>query len=99
MAKEVKILKSFRDNVLLKNCVGIALVKSYYKLSPPAAGFIAKHDNLRILVRWGLLPIVGMSWAALTFGLVPMASFIVLLLSLVVWISVLYKRNTRFANH
>lgn len=93
MAKEVKILKKFRDNVLLKNPVGIAFVKTYYKISPSAAEFIAKYENLRMLVRWGLLPMVGISWLALTIGFVPVASFIFLLIGLVVSIFVLCIRR------
>jgi len=96
MAKEVKILKNFRDSVLLKNAVGIAFVKSYYKISPPAANFIAKHDNLRMIVRWGLLPMVGISWMALTLGLGPTAFLFVLLLSFVVTIFIFVKNNAHF---
>ena len=96
MANEVKIMKDFRDDVLLKNAVGRALVKFYYKVSPQAADFIAKHDNLRMLVRWGLLPIVGISWIALTFGLAPMAAFLVLLLGFAVWIFVYSKRKAHY---
>jgi len=96
MANEVKIMKDFRDDVLLKNAVGRALVKFYYKVSPQAADFIAKHDNLRMLVRWGLLPLLGISWLALNFGLVPTLSIIILLLSLTVSVVVICYRKAYF---
>ena len=71
MAKEINILKSFRDNVLLTNSIGKTFVKIYYNYSPPMANFIAKHDGLRAMVRISLLPVVGMSWVALKLGLFP----------------------------
>ncbi|MGB2688964.1 MAG: hypothetical protein WBC36_08255, partial [Desulfobacterales bacterium] len=36
--------------------------------SPPLADFIADHDNLKIVVRLSLLPLVGISWLALKMG-------------------------------
>jgi len=82
MEKEVMILKNFRDAVLLKNSVGEALVEFYYKVSPPAAGFIAKHDNLRMAVRWNLLTAVGICWTVLKIGLIQTAIIVILLISL-----------------
>ena len=96
MAKEVKILENFRDDVLLKNAVGRALVKSYYKVSPQAADFIANHDSLKMLVRWSLLPLLGISWVALNFGFFSTISMIILLLSLVVSIIVFCYRKENF---
>jgi putative flippase GtrA len=32
------------------------------------ADFIKKHDNLRVMVRLGLIPLVGISWLALKIG-------------------------------
>ncbi|MFC1814928.1 CFI-box-CTERM domain-containing protein [Thermodesulfobacteriota bacterium] len=77
-AKEVNILKNFRDNVLLTNSIGRNLVKLYYNVSPPMADFIAKHDNLRALVRVSLLPVVGASWVVLKIG--PLYSLALMLL-------------------
>jgi hypothetical protein len=68
MAQEINILKNFRDNVLLTNSIGKSIVKIYYKVSPPIADFIAKHDSLRAMVRISLLPVVGVSWIALKIG-------------------------------
>jgi hypothetical protein len=50
-APQLKILRDFRDQVLLKNALGARFVDAYYKLSPPVAHFIAKNDFLRAVVR------------------------------------------------
>jgi len=71
MEPHVKILREFRDRFLLENRIGKAFVNFYYKHSPPNADFISKHANWRGLVRISLLPVVGMSWAALKLGLLP----------------------------
>jgi hypothetical protein len=69
MANYVMILRQFRDKILLPNILGRAAVVFYYKHSPPYADYIAAHDNLRRLVRWSLLPIVGLCWMVLKLGL------------------------------
>ncbi len=46
-AKEIDVLRSFRDEILLKNKLGRFFTKSYYKLSPPLASLISEHDSLR----------------------------------------------------
>ena len=55
---QVQILRDFRDTRLLTNAPGRAFVAMYYRLSPPVAGFIARHAALRLLVRLLLTPIV-----------------------------------------
>lgn len=54
----VKLLRDFRDNYLLTNAPGRAFVELYYRLSPPVADVIARHDSLRLLVRLLLTPLV-----------------------------------------
>jgi hypothetical protein len=68
IASHVNVLRDFRDNYLITNRGGKALVQLYYAYSPPIAGFIARHDTLRMLVRLSSLPIVGVSWIALKLG-------------------------------
>ena len=67
--RHVEMLREFRDVYLMSSGVGRAFVKAYYMHSPPVADFIAKHDGLRVVVRWSLLPLVGVSWMAVHFGL------------------------------
>jgi hypothetical protein len=50
-AKQIDVLREFRDVVLLKSTVGSRFVALYYRLSPPIADFIARSDLLRTLVR------------------------------------------------
>jgi hypothetical protein len=69
-AREINILREFRDTVLLPNSLGARLVSFYYKTSPPIADFISQHEVLRTAVRVGFVdPIVRiLSW---THGLWP----------------------------
>jgi hypothetical protein len=54
----VYVLRQFRDHVLLKNAMGKAFVKFYYKHSPPFADYIRQHDSLRMITRWALTPLI-----------------------------------------
>jgi hypothetical protein len=74
----VKVLREFRDRFLLTNPAGKAFVDLYYTYSLPMADFIARHENLRLFVRWSLLPVVGASWAMLQLG--PVATFVLIVL-------------------
>ncbi len=70
-AKELDILREFRDEVLLPDSMGAKLVSFYYRTSPPIANFISQHEVLRTAVRVGFVdPIVAIlnwshsSWSA-----------------------------------
>ena len=54
-AKEIDILREFRDEALLPNRTGAALVSFYYHVSPPIADFISRHEVLRTIVREGFI--------------------------------------------
>jgi hypothetical protein len=64
-AKEIDILREFRDEVLVPNSLGAKLVSFYYKTSPPIADFISQHEVLRTAVRVGFVePIVAiLNWS------------------------------------
>ncbi len=64
MAEEIQILREFRDEYLLTNPAGQALVGLYYRASPPIAEFITEHPSLKPIVRAGLVPAVAMSAVA-----------------------------------
>jgi hypothetical protein len=51
-AKEVQILRDFRDNTLLNLIYGKLLVNSYYFLSPPIANILDKNEKLRKATKW-----------------------------------------------
>ena len=65
MAEEIQILREFRDEYLLTNPLGQALVGLYYRVSPPIAEFIAEHPSLKLIVRTGLLPALVVSAVAI----------------------------------
>ena len=50
-AKEIDILREFRDEVLLPNRLGAEFVAFYYRTSPPIGDFISQHESLRAVVR------------------------------------------------
>jgi Divergent InlB B-repeat domain len=50
-AKQIDVLRQFRDGVLLKSTAGSQFVALYYRFSPPIADFIASNELLRTLVR------------------------------------------------
>ena len=79
--KHVTVLREFRDHFLVTNPVGKVFVWLYYTYSPPVADLISNHNTLRALVRWSLIPLVGMSWMALHLG--PTATIALTLLLLV----------------
>jgi hypothetical protein len=93
MQPYVRILREFRDKFLLNNIFGKAFVNLYYKYSPPMADFIAEHANLRVIVRVGLLPLVGMSWVALKHGSVTIMALLLFCSSSLIGI-ISFRRNT-----
>lgn len=59
-AREIYILRQFRDEFLLNNPPGRAFVDFYYEVSPPIADFISEHEVLRTAVREGFVdPVVN----------------------------------------
>jgi hypothetical protein len=71
MEPHVMTLRHLRDSYLLTNTLGTSFVHAYYRYSPPIADYIAEHDMLRSAVRLGLTPLVGFSWIAMNYGIMP----------------------------
>lgn len=61
MAKEVAVLRAFRDQYLIPNAVGKKFVELYYRYSPSIADRIRESDTLRAIVRAALRPLIGLS--------------------------------------
>ena len=78
MESHVKVLRDFRDRFMLTNPVGKTFIDLYYTYSPPVADFIANHDTVRLMIRWSLLPLVGVSWMSLNIGPLPALIFMLL---------------------
>ena len=89
MAEGIQILRKFRDEYLLTNPLGQALVDFYYRVSPPIAEFIAEHPSLKPIVRAALLPAVAISTLAVNTPPAEKAAIVGLLVlvsvALVVW--------------
>ena len=83
--KHVQLLRRFRDLYLLPHSLGRAFVNAYYRYSPPMADAIAKHDMLRMMVRWSLAPLILVSWMLLHLGTALILFFMVLTGS-VMWV-------------
>ena len=101
MTEEIEILRQFRDEYLLTNTVGQALVDLYYTVSPPIAGFITEHPGLKPVVRAGLLPAVAMATVAVnttstektaTVGFLVVAS-----VAVVVWLTRRRARSPEYS--
>jgi len=58
LAHELDVLRSFRDQRMLKSKTGKVLVSAYYVASPPIASIISERQTLRKTVRSCIDPIV-----------------------------------------
>jgi alpha-tubulin suppressor-like RCC1 family protein len=89
VAGEIEILRQFRDEYLLTNPLGQALVGLYYRVSPPIAEFITEHPSLKPVVRAGLLPALAVSTVAINTTIterVTIATLLVLVsVALAIW--------------
>lgn len=56
--EDVKILRNFRDEYLLTNKTGRAMVSMYYQYSPLVADYIRHDETLRMMTRLFLTPLV-----------------------------------------
>jgi hypothetical protein len=88
MAEEIQILREFRDEYLLPDPAGKALVDFYYQVSPPVAEFISEHPTLKPVVRAWLSPAVAMSTIAVNATQVEKIAVIGLLASIGVALAV-----------
>lgn len=64
----VNRIREFRDRFLIPNWFGRRLVKAYYKISPPLANWIKKHDSARVVIRGLLWPVLGWVHLSLMWG-------------------------------
>jgi hypothetical protein len=97
MAKELEILRDFRDQYLLTNQVGEALVEFYYWTSPPVANIIADHSALGVVVRTTLGPVVALTRLTVSSSLIEkgsiLGSFALICLALTAWARQCHRRS------
>lgn len=84
MAEQIDVLRAVRDEFMLTNPVGTALVDVYYTVSPAIADVVAKHPALAAAVRLVLTPIILLGKVALampqvSLGLALMAGALAVL--------------------
>jgi hypothetical protein len=72
MADEIGVLRAVRDEVMLTNPVGTAMVDAYYRVSPAIADVVAQSPFLAGLVRVALTPVI---FAAKVVLAAPQVSF------------------------
>ncbi|MGC8817379.1 MAG: CFI-box-CTERM domain-containing protein [Candidatus Hadarchaeum sp.] len=58
MAHEINVLRSFRDNYLMRESAGRLFVSLYYRTSPTIARMISRSKTLKFITRVLLTPIV-----------------------------------------
>jgi hypothetical protein len=78
----ITVFREVRDRYLRESSVGRMFLTAYYRYSPPVARFIADHSALRIAVRIGLVPLLGISYMTVTFGPGMTVALLTLLLML-----------------
>jgi hypothetical protein len=88
--KHVRLLRRFRDLYLMPHRIGRAFVNAYYRFSPPVANVIADHKTVRVVIRWSLVPLIGLSWMLLHFGAAS-TGLLFVLMSTTLWVG--YKRR------
>jgi len=59
LAKQVQVLRKFRDRFLVSNAAGRLFVRAYYRVSPSLAPTVARHPLLAAQVRLLLKPVVA----------------------------------------
>ncbi|MBA7701349.1 hypothetical protein ES703_110084 [subsurface metagenome] len=91
----VRILRDFRDKYLMPGKIGRKIVDLYYKYSPFAADFIAKHSALKVAVRLNLLPLIVISYSILHFGPAITSAVLFLIFMLPVFFVWRYRRKLR----
>jgi len=100
--RHVQILQNFRDRYLMEYNLGQTFVNFYYQASPYVAETISKNETLRLLTRWFLIPVVGVAYLTVSFGMLPMLliiTFVILLLISCVWIlRKKFRHNLRYSS-
>lgn len=84
LAREVQVLREFRDEELLTHAAGRLLVAAYSQVSPPLARLIASNEVLRSATRITLRPVIWWAGLALQSPVIAWSVFVLGTGSLVV---------------
>ena len=99
MADEINVLRDFRDQYLLTNPVGEALVELYYNTSPPIAEFIAEHPVLKQVVRVGLEPVIAVSTVAVKTTLAQKVAIVSSMALIPIALAMLTRKRCKGSNY
>ncbi|MGB9700955.1 MAG: CFI-box-CTERM domain-containing protein, partial [Thermodesulfobacteriota bacterium] len=77
IAKEITILREFRDRFLLNNDLGRKIIDLYYRYSPSLARFISQNEKLRSTARLLMYPLIGISYGLIRYPLSMFISMII----------------------
>jgi hypothetical protein len=89
----ITVFRQVRDQYLRQSSIGRTFLTAYYRYSPPVARFIADHSAVRFAVRIGLLPLLGVSYMAVTFG--PGMTAVLLALLVMFTFLLIYRHRKR----
>ena len=56
------------DRILIKSSVGRSFIRAYDRYSPALAGIVEEHETLRVVIRFGLLPLVAYGYWSIVIG-------------------------------
>jgi hypothetical protein len=101
MADDIEVLRAFRDEYMLTDRAGEALVQFYYAVSPPVAEFITEHPSLKPIVRAGLAPAVAVSAVIVNTSpadkIVIAGLLVVLVVAMAVWVTRRRHKSSQYA--
>lgn len=86
-AKQIQVLRDFRDIYLARTEIGRSFIRFYYRHSPAWAAWIADHEFARSIVRGFLAPILLFAQMSLRYGFGPTALSAVLTLMGLAWLA------------
>jgi serine protease len=95
LERHVQILRDFRDSYLLNFSAGKAFVNFYYEVSPPIAQTIAKNESLRLMTRWALMPIVGIAYLTIYWGVAATLFLLMIMLLTFIVLARTIRRKLR----
>ena len=100
-AENIEVLRAFRDEYMLTDRAGEALVQFYYAVSPPVAEFITAHPGLKPIVRAGLAPAVAVSAVIVNTSpadkIVIAGLLVVLVVAMAVWVTRRRHKSSQYA--
>ena len=77
----VGILQTYKNRYLTEHSMGRRLMEYYYRYSPKIAEYINKHQNMNLIIRYSLLPVVFLTYLYMTHGVIFLCSLAIIILA------------------